>query len=170
MNRIDSTVLEKKSGCKRMDKSCHCRTPWQRITAKSCLLLIILFTVLLNTEGRPFFSSRFYMDEQHIRGYGDSHYDTRHDNEQIGGRGTDARHAELRFVSFDRNTKRLVENNIDLSKLNQNTRYNDYFLMPFLDDDLRGKSKQRTRFAVMRKPRRLNYRKRPHHGLLGLWG
>ena len=150
-----------------MDGTCCCKYRWQRFSAKNCILLFTLYTVLFEAESRPFFNSRFYIDEHYVRGYRNSHYATQESKTNPDTAGQDT---ELRFMSFDREKKTLVENKIDLSSLNQNSQYDDFLLMPLWGDGLHGKSNQRTQYAVLRQQRRLKYKKRVPHGLLGLWG
>ena len=74
--------------------------------------------------------------------------------------------AEMRFVSFDRERKTLVEKKIDLSRLDQNPGFDEFRIVPFFDDLYN----MRRRFAILRHQSNINYRKKASHGITGLWG
>lgn len=111
------------------------------------MLFFIFCALLLSVESRPFFNSRFYMDEHRLSSH--HHQD-----------------AEMRFVSFDRERKTLVERKIDLSRLNHNPVFDEFRIVPFLDDLY----SMRRRFAILRHQSNEKYRGKPSHGITGLWG
>ena len=123
------------------------------------MLFFVHCFLIVKVECRPFYNSRFYADEHHLRGIGHAHYDNYFDSNH--------QDSELRFASYDQETKKVVENKIDLSKLNHNSGVGNFLLVPFLDES---QSRVRRRFAILRHQNRVKYRKRVSHGITGLWG
>jgi len=136
---------------------------WWNLRKLKLAALFMFFALMVDVESRPYFRSHFYMDQNHVRGMSNAHYGAQAESNDHQG----APEAELRFVSFDRERKTLVEKKIDLSNMNQDPAFDNFHLIQFLNGY---RSDMRRQFAILRHQSRANYRRKAPHGITGLWG